>query len=134
MTNVFPDRLRLAGRDYINQSIAFAQVRLDGQKIKIRLQAIEIMKRFEGDVNYGNGIFKHNIIHTCASLTLGLDPRGVLFYDSLVAFQYSRVIFSYEKVFDTPSNFVTIQINFRGQDQPKDFARVCVILMISSYT
>jgi len=51
----YPDLLKQAAIDYPSNATGFAQFRREGNDFKARLQAVEIMYQFVGDVTFGKG-------------------------------------------------------------------------------
>jgi len=96
----FPEQIKQAANIFKNESIAYAQVRAEGSVIKLRLQALEVARQFQGDVIYGR------------------DPKGILFYNEQLAFEIPNADFTYQRF--GSGALVTIVINFTptGSGQP----------------
>jgi hypothetical protein len=99
----FPRLIKLAAETWSNDCSAFVQIRNDSNTMKLRLQAIEIMQQFVGDVQFGK------------------DPKGILFYNNAGDFLIGYAEVRYYK-HGTGSN-VTIQADFHESRMPRPFAR-----------
>jgi len=99
----FPEQIKQAAITFKNESIAYAQVRLENNVIKLRLQALEVARQFQGDVTYGR------------------DPKGVLFYNDQLAFEIPNADFTYQRL--GSGALVTIVINFTPTGETKSYAR-----------
>ncbi|KAH9980429.1 hypothetical protein BJV74DRAFT_857028 [Russula compacta] len=99
----FPSLLKESAERWSSECSAFEQLRIEGGALRLRLQAIEIMQQFVGDVNFGR------------------DPKGLLFYNSQGDFDVGLADFRYWKHGTGP--IVTIQTDFHEVGLPTPFAR-----------
>jgi len=114
MADQFPDLLKAAASEFTNSATAFAQFRREGNDFKARLQAVEIMYQFVGDVTFGQ------------------DPKGILFYRNVSDCRVTKVNFDYQR-FNGPGTSVTIRVNFRAERGRNDFARFLARFDSSKY-
>lgn len=103
MTDQFPSLIKAAAETFTNETTAFAQIRVENGAFKARLQAVEIMQQFVGDVTFGQ------------------DPKGILFYKHVFDFEVSQVDFTYTK-YSGPGSLVAIKIDFRDKGATRVFA------------
>jgi hypothetical protein len=77
----FPQQLSEAAKALPRFSTAYAQFREGANSVDLHVEAPEIMKRFVGGVQFGEG--RRSRFVSCFAFHLDfLDPKGVLFYDS----------------------------------------------------
>jgi len=99
----FPDLIKSAAQKFKNEAIAFTQIRYENNKVKVRMQALEIGKQFVGDVTYGR------------------DPKGILFYNDQLDFNIPNPDFKYYKHGTT--GLVTIEVYFYEHGHSDPYAR-----------
>lgn len=76
----FPRLIEEAAKIWPNETAAFEQITLEANKIKIRIQAIDIMQQFVGDVSFGRGqYFQPTSIHACFNAKYFQTPRDSCF-------------------------------------------------------
>ncbi|KAH9980427.1 hypothetical protein BJV74DRAFT_857014 [Russula compacta] len=110
----FPRLIEEAAKLWPSETAAFEQITLEGGKIKVRIQAIDIMQQFVGDVSFGR------------------DPKGLLFYTVPADFNLGQADFKYTK-YGTGSS-VTVQTDFYEEGKRgKPFARFLARVNTDTY-
>jgi len=99
----FPELIKSAAQKFKNETIAFTQIRYVNNKVKVRMQALEIGRQFVGDVVYGR------------------DPKGILFYNDQLDFDIPNPDFKYYK--HGTKGLVTIEVYFCESGQTDPYAR-----------
>jgi len=115
MTDQFPSLIKSAAETFTNETTAFAQIRIEKGVFKARLQAVEIMQQFVGDVTFGQ------------------DPKGILFYKHVFDFEVSQVDFTYQK-YSGPGSLVAIKIDFKDKGSTRAFATFISRVDTSKYS
>ncbi|KAF8635268.1 hypothetical protein AX15_000491 [Amanita polypyramis BW_CC] len=97
----FPRLIKDAAEKFKNETVAYAQIRSDNNRIKVRVQSLELARQFEGDVTYGR------------------DAKGVLFYNDELSFQVTHADLKYRR-YGSLGDLVTVEVGFyhRGDANP----------------
>ena len=136
MTDHFPQLLKDAATKWGNETTGFAQFReqVDGNtiRIKLRLQATDIMTEFVGEVHFGRGnpTMSSTWYFVCWLLS---DPKGILFYHRQSDFKVEDA--DYQVFYHRgPGHSVAVRVDFYVTGENEAFARVRIVVWLLGFS